>query len=49
VVCLRNCIGAATAADYFREVLLAEAELSPLLSHQDTAGLQPIGSVKVRA
>ena len=48
-VCLRDRIGAATATDYFREVLLAEAELSPLLNHQDTAGLQPTRSVKVPA
>ena len=48
-VCLRDRIGAATAAEYFREVLLAEAELSPLLIDRDTAGLQPTSSVKVPA
>jgi hypothetical protein len=48
-VCLRDRIGAATAAEYFREVLLAEAELSPLLIDRDTAGLQPTRSVKVPA
>jgi hypothetical protein len=38
-VCLRERIGAATSAEYFREVIAAEAELARLRGHSKTAGL----------
>jgi hypothetical protein len=41
-VCLRERIGAATSAEYFREVIAAEAELACLRGTQKPSGCEQI-------